>query len=112
MTDVAAVAGFVIFINWYNSLFGVKAFQPNPLPYQDPFGWSGGKYDSRNAKNPQCQSNPPSQFEIDTFNRMRQICAASKYENGFIMSYDESYNLVKETYSDLMQVTKDFKITD
>ena len=36
----------------------------------------------------------------------------STISNGFVMSYDEAYNLVKETYSGSMQVTEDFKITD
>ena len=64
MTDVVAVIAFVIFMNWYDSLFGVQAFQANPLPHQDPFGWFGGKYNSRNAGNPQCQSNPPSRMVL------------------------------------------------
>lgn len=112
LTDVVAVIAFVIFMNWYDSLFGVQAFQANPLPHQDPFGWFGGKYDSRNAGNPQCQSNLPSRFEQETLDRMKQMCAASADENGFVTSYDEAYNLVKETYSGSMQVTEDFKITD
>ncbi len=49
LTDVVAILAFIIFINWYDSLFGVKAFQANPLPHQDPFGWWSGKYDSRNV---------------------------------------------------------------
>lgn len=49
LTDVIAVIAFVIFINWYDSLFGVKAFQANPLPHQDPFGWWSGKYNSKNV---------------------------------------------------------------
>lgn len=44
LTDVAAVIAFVIFINWYDSLLGVEAFESNPLPHQDPFGWWSGKY--------------------------------------------------------------------
>lgn len=49
LTDVVAVIVFVIFINWCDSLFGVEAFQPNPLPHQDPLGWLSGKYDSKNV---------------------------------------------------------------
>ena len=49
MTDLAAVFAFVIFVNWYESFFGVEAFQVNPLPHQDPFGWLSGKYNSRNV---------------------------------------------------------------
>ena len=70
------------------------------------------KYDSKNAGNGQCLSHLPSRFEQETFNRMKQICAASADKNGFVMSYDEVYNLVKETYSGSMQVTENFKITD
>lgn len=47
LTDVVGILAFVIFINWYDSLFGVKAFQANPLPHQDPFGWLSGKYDRK-----------------------------------------------------------------
>jgi len=49
LTAVVGILAFVIFINWYDSLFGVKAFQANPLPHQNPFGWLSGKYDSRNV---------------------------------------------------------------
>ena len=112
LTDVVAVIAFVIFINWYDSLFGVEAFQANPLPHQDPFGWLSGKYDSKNAGNGQCLSHPPSRFERETLYTMKQMCAASADENGFVMSYDEAYNLVKKTYSGSMQVTENFKITD
>ena len=112
LTDVVAVIAFVIFMNWYDSLFGVKAFQANPLPHQDPFGWLSGKYDSKNAGNGQCLSHLPSRFERETLHRMKQICADSADENGFVMNYDEAYNLVKETYSGSMQVTENFKITD
>ncbi len=42
VTDVVAL----IFINWYDSLFGGKAFQA----HQDLFGWLTGKYDSRRSR--------------------------------------------------------------
>lgn len=112
LTDLAAVIAFVIFVNWYNSSFGAEAFPVNPLPHQDPFGWLNGKYYSKNTWNSQSQSNLPSRFERDTLARMKQMCAASADENGFVMSYDEAYNLVKETYSGSMQVTENFKITN
>jgi hypothetical protein len=38
LTDVVGVIAFVIFINWYDSLFGVEAFQANHLPHTDPIG--------------------------------------------------------------------------
>jgi hypothetical protein len=41
---------------------------------------------------------------------LKQMCAASADENGFVMSYNEAYNLVKETYSGSMQVTEDLII--
>ena len=112
LTDVVAVIAFVIFINWYDSLFSVEAFQANPLPHQDPFGWLSGKYNSKNAGNGQCLSHPPSRFERETLHTMKQMCAASADENGFVMNYDEAYNLIKETYGGSMQITEDCKITD
>lgn len=36
--DLAAILAFVIFVNWYDSLFGVEGFQVAPLLHQDPFG--------------------------------------------------------------------------
>ena len=98
MTDVLAVIAFIIFINWYDSLFGGKAFQANPLPHQDPFGWLSGKYDSKNAGNGQCLSHPISRFERETLHTMKQMCAASADENGFVMSRDEAFKLLSDTY--------------
>lgn len=98
LTDVVAVIAFVIFMNWYDSLFGTQAFQVNPLPHQDPFGWLTSKYDSKNAGSGQCLSHSPSRFERETLHTMKQMCAASADENGFVMSYDEAYNLIKKTY--------------
>ncbi len=63
LTDVVGIIAFVIFINWYDSLFGVKAFQANPLPHQDPFGWLSGKYDSRNVG--PSPSRPPTSLEME-----------------------------------------------
>ena len=94
LTDVVAVLAFVIFMNWYDSLFGVEAFQANPLSHQDPFGWLSGKYDSKNAGNGQCLSHPPSRFERETLHTMKQMCADSADENGFVMNYNEAYNLI------------------
>ena len=112
LTYVVAVIAFVIFMNWYDSLFGVKAFQANPLSHQDPYGWLTAKYDSKNVGNGQCLSHPPSRFERETLHTMKQMCAASADKNGFVMNYDEAYNLIKETYGGSMQITEDCKITD
>jgi hypothetical protein len=49
LTDVVAVLAFIIFVNWYDSFFGAEAFQANPLPHQDPFGWLSRKYDFKNV---------------------------------------------------------------
>ena len=71
-----------------------------------------GKYDSKNTGPRQSPSHPPSRFERETLHRMKQMCAASADENGFVMNYDEAYNLTKETYGGSMQITEDFKITN
>ena len=49
LTDVVAVIAFVILFNFYDSLFVVKAFQTNPLQYQNTLGWLNGKYNSKNV---------------------------------------------------------------
>ena len=98
------------FIIYMFSLQQGDSFQNVPLPHMDPIGWASGKYDSRNAG--QCPSNPPSRFERETLHRMKQMCAASADENGFVMSYDEAIKLLQETYSGSMQITEDCKITD
>ena len=100
------------FIIYMFSLQQGNSFQNVPLPHQDPFGWLSGKYDSRNVGNGQCLSHPPSRFERETLHTMKQMCAASADENGFVMNYDEAYNLIKETYGGSMQITEDCKITD
>lgn len=63
LTDVVGILAFVIFINWYDSLFGVKAFQANSLPHQDPFGCLSGKYDSRKVG--PSPSRPPTSLEME-----------------------------------------------
>lgn len=70
-----------------------KAFRATPLPYMDPIGWWTGKYEQRPYS--QCPSYPPSRFERETLHTMKQMCKASADENGFVMSYEEAYNLVK-----------------
>lgn len=102
-----ATLAFIIYMFYLQE---TNAFMAAPLPHMDPLGWASGKYDD--LQNPQCRSNPPSRFERETLHMVKQMCKASADENGFVMSYDEAYNLVKETYSGSMQVTENFKITD
>lgn len=106
-TDVAAVIAFVVFMNWYDSLFGVEAFKIQPLPHQDPFGWFSGKYNSKNAGNQHCLTHPPSRFERETLDKMKQMCVASPDENNCVMTYDEAYKLVKETYCGSIRITEE-----
>lgn len=106
--DWAALA----FIIYMFSLQQGNSFQNVPLPHQDPFGWLSGKYDSRNVGNGQCLSHPPSRFERETLHKMKQMCAASADENGFVMSRDEAIKLLQKTYPGSMQVTEDFRIGD
>lgn len=40
------------------------------------------------------------------------LCPAMADQNGFVMSYEDAYNLVAETYSGYLQVKKSCKITD
>lgn len=40
LTDIATFIGFILFMNWLDSLSG--AFQANPFPHRDPLGWLQG----------------------------------------------------------------------
>lgn len=72
LTDVVAVIAFVIFVNFYDSLFGVKAFQVNPLPHQDTLGWLSGEYNSKNVG--------PSPFRPSTSLKMEKPVAMPQQE--------------------------------
>lgn len=41
---------------------------------------------------------------------MQGICSASADENGFIMSYSEAYDLIKNTYSKSLQINDEYAI--
>ena len=106
LTDVAAVFAFVIFVNWYNSFFGVEAFQANPLPHQDPFGWLNGKYDRKPTQHINYKS---SRFELEMTGVNDNMYSGLPIadENGFVMSYEEAGNLVAETYPGFLQITNE-----
>ena len=89
-----------------NSLLNV------PLPNQDPVGWFNSTYDSRDAGNLQCPANPPSRFELETLHRLKQMYDSSAEENSFVMSYDEAYNLIEETYPNFMQIIENCKFSE
>ena len=108
-TDVVGVIAFVIFVNWYNSSFSVKAFQANPLPHQDHFGWLSGKYDRKPMQHTSYKS---SRFELQMAGINENMSPATPNENGFVMSYQEAHNLVAETYPGYLEVNESCKITD
>jgi hypothetical protein len=110
--DIVALIAVIIFLNWSDSVWGVEGFQTTPLPHQDPFGWFIGKYDSKKGNNGQCSSHAPSRFERETLHTINQMCAASADEDGFVMTKDEAYDLIKETYGGYMQINEDCKISD
>lgn len=77
LNDVMVVIGFIIFVNWYNSLFGGEAFDPEYLTHQNFVNWFTGSHNSKNAGNGQCFANPPSLFDRKTILEMKQMCAPS-----------------------------------
>lgn len=72
-------------------------------------GWHSGKYDSKSAGN---VSYPPSRFERETLDTMKRMCMSSLDENGFVMDYDQAFNLIKETYTNSRQITADCGFSD
>ena len=109
LIDIVVIIAFVIFINWYYSLFGVEVFKAVPLPPQDPFGWLSGKYDSKPIQH---RSYKSSKFELEMAGVSDNMCPAMADENGFVMSYEDAYNLVSDTYPGYLEVNKSCKITD
>jgi hypothetical protein len=111
LTDVVAIIAFVIFVNFYDSLFGAEAFQGTPLPHQDPFGWLSGRYDRKTMPHICYKS---SKFQLEMAGVTDKMCPSPQMadENGFVMSYQEAHNLVAETYPGYMQVDENCKITD
>ena len=110
MLEFIGICAFFLFLNYWDWYCGVQGLQVNPLPHQDPFGWWNNRYNPKGFD--PYSSQPRSRFERETLDTMKQMCAASADENGFVMSYDEAYNLIKETYSGSMEVTEDLRITD
>lgn len=107
LLDVATILAFVIFVNWYDSFFGINAFEPPP--FLDPFRWITGRYDkpktnnSTNITQPQCF---PSRFDREMIHTITRMCDSSADESGFIMTYEDAYNLIKETYIGSLQISE------
>ena len=40
------------------------------------------------------------------------MCAALADENGFVMAYDQAYNLIHETYPHFIKITRDCRFSD
>lgn len=81
-----------------------------PLPH---LAWLYPDKKNHFMNNGRCLSHPPSRFEQETLDIMKHMCSASADENGCVMSYDQAYNLVNETYGGRsMQIAEGWKITD
>ena len=111
MTDTATAIAFILFVNWLESLYGVKAFQANPLPHMDPVGWMNGKYDQKPIPRVSYKS---SQFQLEMAGVTDQMSPGPEMadEEGFIMSYEEAHNLVAEAYPGYLEIDEDCKITE
>ena len=99
------------FIIYMFSLQQGHSFQGVPLPHQDPFGWLSGKYDRKPMPHISYKS---SKFQLEMAGVTDGMCPSPEMadENGFVMSYEDAYNLVAETYSGYLEVNESCKITD
>ena len=99
------------FILYMFSLKQSYSFQGVPLPYMDPIGWLNGKYDHSPMQHTSYKS---SKFELEMAGVNDNMClgSAMAYENGFLMSYEDAYNLVSETYPGYLEVNESCQITD
>ena len=85
-----------------------ESFLQAPLPHMDPVGWINGKYN--NLRFPG-QSRPEFSFERKYFDS-RQMCTGSEDENGFVMSYEQAYDLVANKYPGYMSIDDQLKASD
>ncbi|MGK0448858.1 MAG: hypothetical protein ACJA2M_002659 [Polaribacter sp.] len=108
IVDISVILGFILLINWLDGTYG---FQSVPIPHIDSMGWLNGKHD-RKPMSPITYKS--SKFQLQMAGITDTMCPNPDMadENGFIMSYEESHNLVADTYSGYMQITEDLKITD
>lgn len=99
------------FIIFMHSLKKSDSFENVPLPNQDPFGWLNNKY---NRKPMEHRSHKSSRFELKMAAVNNNMCSGLKMpdKNGFVMSYQEAYDLVAETYPGYLEVNDSCKITD
>lgn len=82
-----------------------------PLPeFMDPVGAALRLRPKPAPYMSQCPKRYP--FERERLRTVNHMSPAETDENGFVMTYDEGYNLIAQTYSGSMQVTDDFRITD
>ena len=88
-----------------------NSFQNVPLPYMDPVGWLNGKYDHKPMGHINYKS---SKFELEMAGVNDIMCPGMTMadENGFVMSYEDAYDLVAETYPGYLEVDESWKITD
>ena len=91
-TDGIAIIAFIIFRNWYDSLFGVKAFQANPLPHLVGL----------------VVNMILEMLEIHNAGRIYHLDLNERHfihglPQCFVMTYDEAIKLLQETYSGSMQ---------
>lgn len=116
----AAVALFLIIFLY--QIVGVnQAFVPNnpntywgldrPNPYQPPSVTY--KYPSiLNVLDPRRTSPSDRSGSVLLESRLHKMCPIQRDENGFVMSYNEAYKLVEETYTGYIDVNEVYKITD
>ena len=101
LTDLVAIIGFIILVNWIDSLYGVESFKSVPLPHMDPFGWLSGKYDSKGAGNQQSRY----LFERQHFERLQMTAAKSDYGDRFL----KPHVINKTIFQNDPRLTKEYK---
>ena len=82
-----------------------------PMPHMDPFGWISGKY-NKQPKPMNYSTYRSSRFQLEMDGVNDNMCSSTPDEEGFVMSYEDAYNLVKETYPGYLEVTENCILTD
>lgn len=63
-------------------------------------------------RNPGGAGGPRSITVLSSQGNMKKMSSASSDENGFVMSYDEAFKLISDTYPGSTKINEDFKVSD
>ena len=118
INEVVGVFIVVVFLNWYDSLFGAEAFNTVHPPHLDPVGWLQGRYNKPFGPDDSDPRTPtPTSTQIAVIPTKAQefndiSLNFNKPRSQYVMTKGEALGLIAKTYPGQMEVTDNERITD